>query len=586
MPPSLAKLELHARSEPADRKPRRSSLLLLALALTTAPIAPTQATVETTPSPATGQPQYTIRARVPLTIVDVVVTDAKGHPVHGLQQSDFTLLENNQPMHPNSFEEHRSDDATPAAPTPLNLPPDTFTNVAPTPPSDARPINLLLLDSLNTPTAAQVHVRQQTLDYLKTMPAATRMAIFGLSTHLFVIQGFTDDPELLRSAITRSEKLMPLFSPLEDVNQDPAQFNQQALEEQGNNMAERGLITFTAIRQIARYLSGIPGRKNLIWSSAAFPLQFPPDPRDPDAWPPDFPPMFDFTQDIKSMGDMLARAHIAVYPIEPRGLDRPLRPGDRKAAVEFGEHSTMDDIADLTGGHNFHNTNGIGEALAAAVDTGANFYTLTYTPTNQTLDTRFRAITVKVDQPNLHLTYRNGYYAIAPEVTLAGKAIEKVTPMQAALMRGSLEPTQILFKVRVTQSPTTDAKLSPDNQPDPKQMKPPYRHYTIAYAIDVHGIDFSPSPDGNYRGGFEYGVRVYNADGDEIVNSVSKTVNPVLPPAVYKSMLSGGANAHQEIDLPATGNYFLRIAVHDLTTDHVGAIEIPSASLTATAGKE
>ena len=41
-------------------------------------------------------------------------------------------------------------------------------------------------------------------------------------------------------------------------------------------MAERGLITFAAIRQIARYLSGMPGRKNLIWSSAAFPSPVPP----------------------------------------------------------------------------------------------------------------------------------------------------------------------------------------------------------------------------------------------------------------------------------------------------------------------
>jgi hypothetical protein len=45
-------------------------------------------------------------------------------------------------------------------------------------------------------------------------------------------------------------------------------------------------------------------------------------------------------------------------------------------------------------------------------------------------------------------------------------------------------------------------------------------------------------------------------------------------------MLANGANAHQQIDLPATGNYFLRIAVHDLTTGHVGAIEIPTTSIT------
>ena len=43
----------------------------------------------------------------------------------------------------------------------------------------------------------------------------------------------------------------------------------------------------------------------------------------------------------------------------------------------------------------------------------------------------------------------------------------------------------------------------------------------------MNNIDFSPSPDGNYRGDFEYGVNVFNADGDEVVNSATKEVNPV-----------------------------------------------------------
>jgi hypothetical protein len=44
-------------------------------------------------------------------------------------------------------------------------------------------------------------------------------------------------------------------------------------------------------------------------------------------------------------------------------------------------------------------------------------------------------------------------------------------------------------------------------------------------------------------------------------------------------MLRTGANASQQIDVPATGDYFLRIAVHDLTSDRVGAIEVPTASI-------
>jgi hypothetical protein len=55
---------------------------------------------------------------------------------------------------------------------------------------------------------------------------------------------------------------------------------------------------------------------------------------------------------------------------------------------------------------------------------------------------------------------------------------------------------------------------------------------------------------------------------------------PSLPPAVYQSMLDSGANLRQEIAVPAKGEYILRIGVHDLTTDHVGAIEVPVSTLT------
>jgi VWFA-related protein len=578
MTPGQAQLELHTLAGPTARKlPPCIELLLLAfaLAVTASPIASAQNTVETTPSPTTGQPQFTIRARVPLTIVDVVVTDQKGHPVHGLKQSDFTLLEDNQPMHPNSFEEHRSDDAPTAPPTPLNLPPDTFTNAAPTP--GDRPLNVLILDSLDTPIMTQTIVQQRMVEFVNKMTPGTRLAVLSLSAEgrLSTLQGFTSDHELLKTAIG-SKKITGQVPRIEDSYQDdPVGPDYIDQDNECNRAAMRGQYTLNAMNQVARYLSGMPGRKNLIWSAGSFPLAMKDGAKSPGT-------CYDYTDNLKAADDNLARAHVVLYPIDPRALDLLAKFGPMHPAVvqQADEHLTLEAMAEQTGGKALYNNNDLGGLAIDAIHSGANFYTLTYTPTNQSYDTRFRTIKVTVDQPNLHLTYRNGYYAVGPDVTLTGKAVAKVTPMQAAMMRGSLEPTQILFKVRVTQSPTTDAKLSTDNQPDAKQMKPPFRHYTIAYAIDVHGIDFAPGPDGNYRGGFEYGVRVYNADGDEIVNSVSKTVNPVLPPAVYKSMLTGGANAHLDIDLPATGNYFLRIAVHDLTTDHVGAIEIPTSSIT------
>jgi len=250
-----------------------------------------------------------------------------------------------------------------------------------------------------------------------------------------------------------------------------------------------------------------------------------------------------------------------------------------QANMVLSEHGTMDTLAEQTGGKAFYNTNGFSEAAEQVIENGSNFYTITYAPVNQTLDTRFRTIKVKVDQPGLNLDYRNGYYAVDPTTDAHGKKIETVSPMQAALMRGALDATQILFKVKAVQAVATEVSLPIHNQPNTKQMKPPYRHYSVDYTIDIHNIEFSTSPDGNYHGAFEYGIRVYNADGDEIVNSASKEARLVLTPAVYQSMLKNGANARDEIDVPVKGDYFLRIAVHDLTSDRVGAIEVPTSSI-------
>jgi VWFA-related protein len=557
-----------------------------------------QNSVQTKQSQATGKPEYTLQARVPLTILDVTVTDSKGHPVHGLQQSDFTVLEDKEEMKPNSFEEHRSDETPPSTSTLVqqDLPPNTFTNVTPTPPK-AGPINILLLDSLNTPAQDQGMVERQMIDFVNKMPTGTRVAVLGLTTHLFILQGLTSDPELLKAAIN-SKKILPMPSAVEDPFRDlmdpssgVAEDAPMLVDREGEQAAIRGQYELTGMRQIARYLAGMPGRKNLIWFAGSFPLQFPPFP-DSASFPPPKgltirPQTYDYEAEMKTATDLLFRAHVAVYPIDSHGLEAII--GTREAPkfmtknldyMNMTEHMTMDTIAEQTGGKAFYNTNGLTEAAEQAIENGSNFYTLTYTPTNQKPDTRFRTIKVQVDQPGLKLVYRDGYYAVDPGSSLNGARIVKLTTMQSAMMRGGLTPTQIPFKVKIAQAPGTEDALPAGNKPDAKQMKLPYRHYSISYVIDVNNISFSPSLDGNFRGDFEFATMVYNADGDEVVNTVTKEVSPILPPAVYQSMLKGGANAHQEIAVPATGEYFLRIAVHDLTSDRVGAIEIPTSSIT------
>ena len=79
------------------------------------------------------------------------------------------------------------------------MPPGLFTNR--TPAVANGPVNVLLLDYLNTPVSVQPYARKQLLDYLDHAPPGTRIAIFGLTTQLTMLQGFTSDMTVLKDAL-------------------------------------------------------------------------------------------------------------------------------------------------------------------------------------------------------------------------------------------------------------------------------------------------------------------------------------------------------------------------------------------------
>jgi VWFA-related protein len=127
-------------------------------------------TARSTPHRSLSGGKYVLKAQSPLVVLDVVVTDKKGQPVHGLKASDFTVLERNQKMTLQSFEEYRSDQAPPPARQEARqaLGPNVFTNVDTT--SDG-PLNILLMDAMNTPVADQMYLREQMLEVVEGLAA-------------------------------------------------------------------------------------------------------------------------------------------------------------------------------------------------------------------------------------------------------------------------------------------------------------------------------------------------------------------------------------------------------------------------------
>ncbi len=67
---------------------------------------------------------------------------------------------------------------------------------------------------------------------------------------------------------------------------------------------------------------------------------------------------------------------------------------------------------------------------------------------------------------------------------------------------------------------------------------------------------------------------VYDPTG-VTVNSLLSTATLDLHEATYREMLQKGAVVTEKIAVPVKGNYFLRLGVHDVGGDQVGALEIP-----------
>ena len=563
--------------------PPRASVLLLMLPA----VLPAAAQQPVKPSPVvsfspqtSGQPTATLTVKAHLVLLDVVVTDKHGQPVKGLKQSDFQLSEDGVPQTLASFAEHDAS-STPPAPPPPKLPQNTFTDHAPIANSNA--MTILLFDELSFSDA--VYARSQVADFIKTVPPGTPICIFRLVWNgLRLVQDFTTDPQVLKEAV-ESKRNTQWLSPYRPT------FDMRA----------------AAMRDLARYLSAFPGRKNLIWLSGGLPSVSIGGPGSP------FPDITSLTDDIKGIADTLTLSRVALYAIDARGLVVSPNEGFR-IMIEGGQ---LSDMASATGGKAFYNTNGIKQAVAEVVATGSNYYTLSYSPTNNQWNGNYRKLKVKLAinpltyvstlvppvrlTPPFSLEYRTGYYAMdnapgrapassstdsrkllsySPKGDPGGYGAAKRTPLDQAMIFGAVAPFEILFQAHVT--PELSTEKIKRNMPLPKDnflkgqwQHTPYRNYQIHYSIQPQDIQFASQRVDSYHGNIQFIAIVYD-DGGNIVNSLVNTREVQVDAAGYgRIMQSSGLGVDETIAVPAKGDFFLRIGVVDLISGRIGALEVP-----------
>ena len=164
-----------------------------------------------------------------------------------------------------------------------------------------------------------------------------------------------------------------------------------------------------AFRALAKTSDGLRGRKNLFWLAGSFPLS--------------------------ADSELLAASRIAVYPISVLGMQTNNigaemngngvtagpsgSPGGGRLASQSGQQDTAredlrnraQEIAAQTGGEAFVDVNDLAGALCRGLDSGMNYYSLAYSPTDKNLNGRFRKIHVELAHKGYSLSYRQGYFA-------------------------------------------------------------------------------------------------------------------------------------------------------------------------------
>jgi VWFA-related protein len=525
-----------------------------------------------------------------LVVVDVVVTDNKGAPVADLAADNFTLLEDGKPQKIRVFNfQHPTPGQTPAAalPASLKLPPNVFSNIPQYDTRNTTALNVVLLDALNTTHLNQSYVRDQMIKYLEKMPADQPIAVYGLTTKLRILQDFTTDPNILKTLIkslnSKSSPLLsdptgngeaPLFAP-GVFDSMPAQMQQAIINfEQESTNAQTDIrvsYTLAALKAIARNLAGYPGRKNLIWLSEAFPLSIDPT-MDLDGAGFATTDTRNYGPDIAQTADALMNAQVAVYPVDAQGLvgssvfnasnngtdkfGRSVMRGGRmgqtmsnESAARFSNHSTMQDLAERTGGKAFYNRNDIDAAIGHSIDDGSTYYTLAYYPENKNWDGKFRKISVKVDHSGAKVRNRLGYFASDPKGGFNQK--QRDAALSEALDLDFPISTGLLFEAGIVQpSAKTQNKLM------------------INFAVDPHAINFERKDDGLEHASVGCAVHIYSLKGKSVKTEMSG-INAALKPDTFRQVMTGRFPCQDKIDL-APGDYILRLGVIDNATGLVG----------------
>lgn len=542
-----------------------------------------------TPSAATPSPtQPIVRVTTHLVQVNVIVQDKKGQPVTDLTKDDFIILDKGQEQKVSTFSMESSVPAggTPVAPVKrAPLPPNIFTNKMDRRVDAPKAVTIILFDGLNTTFADQAYARQQVIKYLQQVGPEDRVALYALGLNLTILHDFTSETARLLAALNKYKGRYAVE--LDAANPDPSDTGNDDLDawldHANQTMADFYQInkvnqTCEALEAIANHVSKVPGRKNLIWVSAGFPVYIGFDEAADRAAAAAASGSMDtsekrtFNEEMERVARALNEANVAIYPVDARGLAtsptfqattkqsyNARRPPTAQTAMPqsfYRTQDTMKILAESTGGKAYMDSNDLKNAIKHAIDDGRVSYVVGYYPTHNDWNGEFHDIKIQVRRPHLTVRYRLGYYAYADR---SQDDKERMAVLRDAVW-SPLEATSI----------TLSARVDPSNEPKPGSVK-------LFLQVDPRDITLQLQ-EGRWMGALDLFFVQQNQEGQSptppLVDGIKLQLTPESRDKVFKS----GVILGKAIEIVPTSTK-LRVVVRDRPSGLVGSLNINLAKV-------
>jgi VWFA-related protein len=329
--------------------------------------------------PATAAPASAAGGADRQITLDVQVADKSGAPIRGLQQQDFTLLDDKQPRNLVSFQAVNG--ASPAATDP--------------------PVEIvLIIDAVNAAVLTVSYERDQIRKFLLQNSGALAQPV---SLMVFSDQG----AKVLKAASRDGNALAAVY----DQFQTGLRTTTQAQGFYGAE--ERFDLSLKAFNSLTAYAAARPGRKLMIWVSPGWPLL---SGRNVELSAKNEQAIFSA---IVADSVALGHARITPYSVDPLGSADAT---SNNFYVEFLKGITapskslpgnlsLQVLAVQNGGRVFNSSNDVSAGISNCAADADAFYVLTFSAPRADRANEYHSLEVKVDKPGTTARTRTGYYA-------------------------------------------------------------------------------------------------------------------------------------------------------------------------------